>query len=64
LRAAEDVRRIAVEDALDELLARDTQYRKELNAHLGKRMATAEERRRNRIEEIRVVRNCLKIHLK
>ena len=54
-RSAEEARRIAVEDALDELLARDTQYRKELNSHLEKRLSIAEERRRSRVEQFKEV---------
>ena len=54
-RSAEESRRMAVEEALDELLARDTQYRKELNAHLEKRMAVAEWKRKSREEEFKEV---------
>ena len=44
-RENEDARRVAVEAALAELLARDTQYRKELKAHLETRLQNAEARR-------------------
>ena len=37
---------MAVEEALDELLASDTHYRKELNAQIATRIAAAEGKRR------------------
>ena len=51
----EEARRIAVEAALSELLARDTQYRKELKAHLETRLENAEARRNMLISIIRKV---------
>ena len=45
IRAAEEARRQAVEEALEQLLARDTQYRKELRSHLDTRMEIAKKRR-------------------
>ena len=45
MRAAEEARRQAVEEALEQLLARDTQYRKELRSHLDTRMEIAKKRR-------------------
>ena len=54
-RENEDGRRVAVEGALAELLARDTQYRKELKAHLETRLQTAEARRTMLISVIRKV---------
>ena len=44
-KIAEDARRGAVEDALEQLLARDTQYRKELKGHIENRVEAAKERR-------------------
>ena len=44
-RAAEEARRTAVEEALEQLLARDTQYRKELSCHLEHRIELAKRRR-------------------
>ena len=55
-RENEDARRVAVEAALAELLARDTQYRKELKAHLETRLQNAEARRTMLIGIIRKVR--------
>ena len=55
-RASEEARRIAVEEALEDLLARDTQYRKELSLHLESKMETAERRRKSRKDqEIKVI---------
>ena len=54
-RENEDARRVAVEGALAELLARDTQYRKELKAHLETRLQNAEARRTMLISVIRKV---------
>ena len=54
-RENEDARRVAVEAALAELLARDTQYRKELKAHLETRLQNAEARRTMLIGIIRKV---------
>ena len=45
IRVAEEARRQAVEEALEQLLARDTQYRKELRSHLDTRMEIAKKRR-------------------
>ena len=56
----EDARRIAVEAALSELLARDTQYRKELKAHLETRLQNAEARRTMLISIIRKVSDVAK----
>ena len=44
-KISEDARRGAVEDALEQLLARDTQYRKELKGHIENRVEAAKERR-------------------
>ena len=44
-RKQEDSKRLTVESALNELLARDTQYRKELKAHIENRLQQAEKRR-------------------
>ncbi len=44
-RFREDTRRLAVESALNELLARDTQYRKELKAHIENRLQLAQKRK-------------------
>ena len=44
-RKQEDSKRLTVETALNELLARDTQYRKELKAHIENRLQQAEKRR-------------------
>ena len=52
-----------MEDALEELLARDTQYRKELNSHLEKRLHIAEERRRSRVEEFKEVIYARSLHM-
>merc|ERR1712029_450252 len=41
----EEARRNAVEEVLEQLLARDTQYRKELSCHLDNRMEIAKRRR-------------------
>ena len=54
-RAAEEERRVAVEEALDELLASDTHYRKELNSQIATRIATAEGKRRARTQELKEV---------
>lgn len=56
----EEARRIAVEAALSELLARDTQYRKELKAHLETRLENAEARRNMLISIIRKVSDVAK----
>ena len=45
-KSFEEARRFAVEAALNELLARDTQYRKELRAHIESKIHNAERRRR------------------
>ena len=47
---------MAVEEALDELLASDTHYRKELNSQIASRIATAEGKRRARTQELKEVR--------
>ena len=44
-KLGEEARRGAVEEALDQLLARDTQYRKELKGHVENRVDAAKERR-------------------
>ena len=44
-KLAEDARRGAVEEALEQLLARDTQYRKELKGHIENKVEAAKERR-------------------
>ena len=60
-RAAEEERRVAVEEALDELLASDTHYRKELNAQIATRIAAAEGKRRARTQELKeVCRHCMR----
>ena len=46
---------MAVEEALDELLASDTHYRKELNSQIATRIATAEGKRRARTQELKAV---------
>ena len=63
-RAAEEERRLAVEEALDDLLASDTHYRKELNSQIATRIATAEGKRRARTQELKAVRQNLSMHLK
>ena len=54
-RHAEEAKRIAVEEALQQLLARDTQYRKELKGHIECRLETAKERRKYHREQYRQV---------
>ena len=54
-RAAEEDRRMAVEEALDELMASDTHYRRELNVQISSRIAVAEGKRRARTEELKEV---------
>ena len=54
-RAAEEDRRMAVEEALDELLASDTHYRKELNDQIASRIAVADGKRRARTQELKEV---------
>ena len=54
-RAAEEERRMAVEEALDELLASDTHYRRELNVQIASRIAVAEGKRRARTLEMKEV---------
>ena len=44
-KISEDARRGAVEEAFQQLLARDTQYRKELKGHIENRVEAAKERR-------------------
>ena len=44
-KVTEESRRGAVEEALEQLLARDTQYRKELKGHIENRVEAAKERR-------------------
>ena len=55
-RAAEEERRMAVEEALDELLASDTHYRRELDVQIASRIAVAEGKRRARTLELKEVR--------
>ena len=47
---------MAVEEALDELLASDTHYRRELNVQIASRIAVAEGKRRARTLELKEVR--------
>ena len=47
---------MAVEEALDELLASDTHYRKELNAQIATKIAAAGGKRRARTQELKEVR--------
>ena len=44
-KVTEEDKRSAVEEALEQLLARDTQYRKELKGHVESRVETAKQRR-------------------
>ena len=54
-KVTEESRRGAVEEALEQLLARDTQYRKELKGHIENRVEAAKERRAyNRHQYIQV----------
>ena len=46
---------MAVEEALDELMASDTHYRRELNVQISSRIAVAEGKRRARTEELKEV---------
>ena len=46
---------MAVEEALDELLASDTHYRRELNVQIASRIAVAEGKRRARTLEMKEV---------
>ena len=64
-RKQEDSKRLTVESALNELLARDTQYRKELKAHIENRLQQAERRRKRilaqSVEKINAV-NTEQVH--
>ena len=42
----EEARKVAVEAALNEFMARDTQYRKDLKAHIESRLYNADKKRR------------------
>merc|ERR1712029_593812 len=52
----EEARRNAVEEVLEQLLARDTQYRKELSCHLDNRMEIAKRRRSFHRQQYREVK--------
>jgi hypothetical protein len=56
-RSHEEARRVAVETTLAELLARDTQYRKELKTHVEGRLQEAELKKllfREKSREVRI----------
>ena len=57
-RRGEESRRQAVEEVLEQLLARDCQYRKELHCHMENRQEMAKKRRSHHRQQYREVRIC------
>lgn len=54
-KSVEETRRLAVEEALSELLSRDAIYRRELSDHLNRKVENANLKRTSRIEQYKEV---------